>query len=99
MICKGAVRDERRFPMLGLDVSKATLSYSLLAPDSQQLLAHGTVLNTPTGIGQLLAQIPPPSWWVLEPTGRYGDAVARAAQAAGRTVLHANPRHAQAFLR
>jgi transposase len=85
--------------MLGLDVSKRTLSYSLLAPATQQLLAQGTVHNTPTGIAQLLEQIPPGYAWVLEPTGRYGDALAQAAQAAGRTVLHANPRQAQAFLR
>lgn len=99
MICKGVAGDERMIVMLGLDVSKATLSYSLLAPQSQHLLAHGTVPNTPTGIGQLLAQVPDEYAWVLEPTGRYGALVAQAAQAAGRTVLLAQPRRAQAFLR
>ena len=36
---------------------------------------------------------------VLEPTGRYGALVAQTAQAAGRTVLLAQPRRAHAFLR
>ena len=85
--------------MIGVDVGKASLSYSQLDPRSQQLLAYGTVANDPTGIAQLLAQVPSEEPWVLEATGRYGDALVAAAQAAGRTVLHAPPRQAQAFLR
>jgi transposase len=85
--------------MLGIDVGKTALSYSLLDASGQQLLAQGTVPNTTTGHAQLLATIPPEHVWVLEPTGRYGDALAAAGQAAGRTVVQAHPRHAQAFLR
>lgn len=85
--------------MLGLDVSKATLDYSLLDPHSRTLLTQGQVPNTPAGIASLLQRIPAEHPWVLEPTGIYSQAAVMLAQQAGRTVLQAEPRQAQAFLR
>jgi hypothetical protein len=69
--------------MLGLDGSKAWLSFSLHEPTSQHRLAYGTVPNTPTGHQQVLAQIPAEHPWVLDPTGRYGEALVATARAAG----------------
>jgi transposase len=58
---------------------------------------HGQVPNTAAGIAHLLQQAPA-SPVVVEPTGRYGEALIRAAQAAGRPVLLAPTRKARAFL-
>jgi transposase len=80
--------------MLGLDVSKASLSATLVDPTTRLVQWQKTVPNTPAGVGQLLVLTPPRSPWVLEPTGRYSLGVARQAQAAERTVLlapHAKP--------
>jgi transposase len=84
--------------MLGIDVSKATLATTLL--DEQDGRPRWTLVvpNTAAGVAQLLAQTPPTSAWVLEPTGHYSGTVARQAQAAGRTVLMAPSRRAKAFL-
>lgn len=84
--------------MLGIDVSQTTLADSLLAADSQHLLAAGSVPNTPAGISQLLAQIPADQPWVVEPTGAYSRPLVRQAHAEGRTVLLAPPKAAKAFL-
>jgi transposase len=84
--------------MLGLDVSKASLSATLVDPTTRLVQWQKTVPNTPAGVGQLLGLTPPQSPWVLEPTGRYSLGVARQAQAAERTVLLAPPRQARAFL-
>lgn len=85
--------------MLGIDVSKARLSYTLLDEASGGApLCQGSVPNTPHGIGQLLGTIPPTYAWVLEPTGRYGELLVDTAQAAGRTVLLAPPERAMHFL-
>lgn len=84
--------------MLGLDVSKDTVSAALLDAD-QQLCWERVVPNTRVGIGLLLRQTPPEHPWVLEPTGTYSTPVARQAMKAGRRVLLARPREAQSFLR
>lgn len=84
--------------MLGIDVSKATLATTLLDEDDGPPRWTLTVPNTPAGVARLLAQAPPTSAWVLEPTGCYSGTVARQAQAAGRTVLMAPSRRAKAFL-
>lgn len=84
--------------MLGIDVSKAQLSTTLLdGPDGQQRWSL-VVPNTPAGVQTLLERTPPESPWVVEPTGVYSGAVARQAHGAGRTVLMAPPRQAKAFL-
>jgi transposase len=84
--------------VLGIDVSKATLSCTLLDPTTRQPLWHKEVQNSPTGYKQLLKRTPPSNPWVLEPTGRYSQAVARAAREAGRDVRLAPPKKAQLFL-
>lgn len=84
--------------MLGIDVSKASLSSTLMDGPSRQVQWELTVPNTDAGVTLLLARTPPQCPWVLEPTGRYSTFVARQAQAAGRRVLLAPPRRAKAFL-
>jgi transposase len=84
--------------MLGIDVSKASLTCTLLDPQSHVRRWEKTVPNSAAGIAQLLAQTPPEVAWVLEPTGRYSRPVAQQAQAAGRRVLLAPPRQAHHFL-
>jgi len=84
--------------MLGIDVSKATLAYSLLAAGTQQVVAEGQVPNTPAGIDHLVALAPAEHPWVVEPTGVYSQAVVRRGQQDGRTVLLAPPKEAKAFL-
>src|SRR4029450_3217455 len=58
---------------------------------------QGSVPNTDAGIRQLLRRVPETAL-VVEPTGRYGEPLIRAAHAAGREVLLAAPRKARAFL-
>lgn len=48
---------------------------------------------------QLLRHTPQAAPWVLEPTGRYSQDVARAAREAGRDVRLAQPKKAQLFLK
>jgi transposase len=85
--------------MLGIDVSKDTLSCTLLDPTTRRPLWHKDVRNTSTGHKQLLRQTPCEAPWVLEPTGRYSQEVARAAREAGRDVRLAQPKKAQLFLK
>ena len=84
--------------MLGIDVSKATLSCTLLATREQPPLWQGEVPNTPAGIATLVRRTPAASPWVVEPTGRYSHAVVAEGQAAGRRVLLAQPKRAKDFL-
>lgn len=84
--------------MLGIDVSKASLSYALLDPQTGKLLKEGEVKNTVAGVQALLKLSPRDSAWVLEPTGRYGLLAVKAALAAERRVLMAPPRKARAYL-
>lgn len=85
--------------MLGIDVSKATLAYTLLNDQTHQPDQDGTVPNTADGIAVLLRRIPATHAWVAEPTGPYNQLLVTAGQRAGRTVLLAPPRQAKAFLR
>lgn len=85
--------------MLGIDVSKDTLSCTLIDSTTRQKTWHKEVKNTPAGWRQLLHHTPPTAPWVLEPTGRYSQDVARAAQQAGREVRLAQPKKAQLFLK
>ena len=85
--------------MLGIDVSKATLAYTLLNDQTHQPDQDGTVPNTEDGIASLLRQIPATHAWVAEPTGPYSQLLVTTGQQAGRTVLLAPPRQAKAFLR
>jgi transposase len=83
--------------MLGVDVSKAELHGTWRDPATRRIGWHGAVPNSPAGIERLLRLVPPGAV-VVGPTGRYGEALVRAAQAAGREVLLATPRRARAFL-
>lgn len=83
--------------MLGVDVGKAALYGTWRDPETQRIRWQGEVPNTEAGIRQLLKRAPG-SAVVVEPTGRYGELLIRAAQASGRTVLQAVPRKARAFL-
>lgn len=83
--------------MLGVDVGKAELYGTWRDPNTEGVRWTGRVSNTPAGIRQLLERTAG-SAVVVEPTGRYGEALIRAAQAAGRVVLLAPTRQARAFL-
>lgn len=85
--------------MLGIDVSKDTLSCTLLDPLTRHKRWHKEVKNTPAGYKLLLQSTPPQAPWVIEPTGRYSQEVARAARDAGREVRLAQPKKAQLFLK
>ena len=84
--------------MLGIDVSKATLSCTLLVTRDQPPVWQHTLPNTPAGIAALIRQTPATSPWVVEPTGRYSQAVVTQGRAAGRQVLLAQPKRAKDFL-
>jgi transposase len=83
--------------MLGVDVGKAELHGTWRDPETRRVRWQGAVPNTEAGIRELLKRVPGVSV-VVEPTGRYGEPLIRAAQAAGREVLLAAPRKARAFL-
>lgn len=84
--------------MLGIDVSKDTLSCTLLDPATRKALWQTEVQNTQQGIRELLGRTQMDSPWVLEPTGRYSLCAARMAKEAGRSVLLAPSRRAKSFL-
>jgi transposase len=83
--------------MLGVDVGKEALYGTWRDPQTQRIRWQGEEPNTEAGIRRLLKRAPA-SAVVVEPTGRYGEPLIRAAQASGRTVLQAVPRKARAFL-
>lgn len=84
--------------MLGIDVSKATLTCAFVEAQSRQCQWETSVPNTAAGVAQLLRRTDAACPWVVEPTGRYGDLLVRHARSAGRVVLLAQPRRAKAFL-
>jgi transposase len=83
--------------MLGVDVSKAALHGTWRDPGTERIEWQGVVPNDPAGIRQLLRRVPT-GGVVVEPTGRYGEALVRAVRAAGREALLAPPHKARAFL-
>jgi len=84
--------------MLGIDVSKGSLSCAFLEAATQEFVWEATISNTPQQIAALIERTPPESAWILEPTGRYGLNVVQLARQAGRTVLLAPPRKAKSFM-
>jgi transposase len=84
--------------VLSLDVSKDELVCTLLDRSTRQPRWEPTVPNTPAGVRRLLAKTPADAVWVLEPTGSYSLPVVKQAQAAGRTVLMADPKKARRYL-
>ncbi len=84
--------------MIGVDVAKDTL-----VACCWDALRGGPVWeqrfpNSPGGIAELLSGAPPAAALVLEPTGRYGEGLVKAAQAAGWEVLAAPPQQAKHYL-
>jgi transposase len=84
--------------MLGIDVSKKTLSCTLLDPTTQRIRWSRDVANTAAGLASLVKRAPADVPWVLEPTGRYSNLAVQTAHAAGRQVLLAPTRRAKHFL-
>lgn len=84
--------------MLGIDVSKDTLTCALLEHTTERFTWERPFPNNAAGVRCLLAATPATVPWVLEPTGRYSLHVAQQARAAGREVLLASPRKAKAYL-
>jgi transposase len=84
--------------MLGIDVSKASLSCALLDRETEEFRWQRRYANSEGGVRQLLDKTPPEVPWVLEPTGRYSLSVAKQAKAAGREVLLAPTRKAKRYL-
>jgi transposase len=85
--------------VVGIDVGKDQLVCSARSSISEKLLWSQSFPNTKEGVRRLLARVPERSALVLEPTGRYGNAVVKQAQHAGHTVLLAPPREAKNYLR
>jgi transposase len=83
--------------MLGVDVGKAEVPGTWRDPETRRIRWPGSVPTTDVGIRPWLRRVPGTAL-VVEPTGRYGEPLIRAAQAAGREVLLAAPRKARAFL-
>lgn len=84
--------------MLGIDVSKSSLACALRDSSTRNLLWEVIVPNTPEGITGILGKVHRDIPWVVEPTGRYGDALVREGLRAGRDVRVAAPRKAKQFL-
>jgi len=84
--------------MLGIDVSKDTLACALLCATTRAVIWEATLPNSPAGIAALLDKIGSQTPWVLEPTGRFGQALAQAGLMAGRDVRLAAPKKAKQFL-
>lgn len=83
---------------LGIDVSKDTLVCTLVDAYSREKIWSDTYPNTPSGIKRLLQRTPDHACLALEPTGRYGQTVVRAAREMDRTVLLAQPKRTKAYL-
>jgi transposase len=96
-MARKGVGERRKRIMLGIDVSKDTLACSLVDFD-RNLVWHATVKNAPEGVATLLEKIPADTPWIMEPTGRYSQTVARMAMEAGRDVRLASTRKAKQFL-
>jgi len=84
--------------MIGIDVSKASLSVCAWDGEAQRVRWEVEVANTEEGVRGLLARTEPEEPWALEPTGRYSEGVARLGLAQGRQVVMAPPRAAKQFL-
>ena len=91
MYRKGVGGHQEVSTMLGIDVSKDTLSCTLFDPTTQQPRWAREVPNTAVGVARLLRLTPHEVPWALEPTGRYSQAVARTACAAGQEYCWRSP--------
>jgi transposase len=85
--------------VLGIDVSKDTLVSALLDAGTRKPRWQKSFPNTEAGVRKLLEQTPADALWVMEPTGNYSLTAAKRAQAAGRTVVMADPKAAHHYLK
>lgn len=95
---KGAGAHSKELGMIGIDVSKSSLSVCSWDDQRKQARWHAQFENSPAGIRQLLARSAAHEPWAVEPTGIYSGLVARTGVAQGRRVLQASPRAAKQFL-
>lgn len=77
---------------VGVDVAKVELVYAIANREG-----HGTVRNEAAAITRWLGELPSGSRIALESTGRYGQALARLAQAAGMVVYVLNARDVRRY--
>jgi transposase len=84
--------------MIGIDVSKESLSVCAWDEQHHRARWQWEVPNSEEGIARLVERVPAEEPWVVEPTGRYSELVARLGMAAGREVLLAPPLSAKRFL-
>jgi transposase len=84
--------------MLGIDVSKESLTATWVDPMTKECLWCAEVNNTLPGIQELLRCVPTNVSWVVEPTGRYSHLVVKQGCQRGRDVRLAPNRQAKAFL-
>lgn len=89
---------DKELVMIGIDVSKESLSVCAWDRARQRARWQRVVPNSEAGVLVLLERTSPREPWALEPTGRYSDLVARAGVAHGRRVLLAPPKAAKQFL-
>jgi len=84
--------------MIGIDVSKESLSVCAWDGVHQRERWQGVVPNSAAGVQALLERTSRGEAWALEPTGRYSELVARLGIEHGRRVLLAPPKAAKQFL-
>ena len=84
--------------MLGIDVSKNTLTCTLVDPVTLRPRWSLEVPNAAAGLARVVKRAPAEVAWVLEPTGRYSNLAVQTAHAAGRQVLLAPTKRAKYFL-
>ena len=85
--------------MIGIDVSKDTLSFAVVDPSTRNVILTGSVSNDEAGFKQLDSMVPSDYPMVPEPTGRYGEKLVAYCHASNRRVYMAQPKLAQQFLR
>lgn len=78
---------------VGIDISKQTVDWAMVATAEGDLLAEGSASNTEAGISQLVRvfQTDPPTFIVIEATGAYHRPVLSALAVAGLPVVLINP--------
>jgi transposase len=85
--------------IVGLDVGKDELVGTLVQTADKSIIWRDNFTNDTKGISRLLEKAPFDSPIVLEPTGRYGNALVEMATLAGRMVYLAPGRRAKAYQR
>jgi transposase len=89
---------DKEMGMIGIDVSKESLSVCAWDGVDQRERWQRVVPNSVAGVQALLERTSPQEPWALEPTGRYSELVARLGIEHGRRVLVAPPKAAKQFL-